>query len=152
MNKTLIAGIAGIFVLAALMVGVYAYGPGAQQGQMLGAVSGVGAANTAVAGKTAAGGCAYHDQMEAVLETGTYADLVALRAETGRQMMPWAQDDETFAQAQQRHTEMEVLYGEGPHGQCGTQQGAGQGKRMGSGRGMRGQGNAGECPMLTAEQ
>ena len=59
----------------------------------------------------------YHEQMEQVLEEGTYDDLVALRLETGGRMMPWVQDAESFAQMQERHKTMEAQYGEGPHRQ-----------------------------------
>ena len=48
-----------------------------------------------------------HEQMEPIMEEGTYADLVKFREEVGFTMMPWVQDEETFRQAQERHEQME---------------------------------------------
>lgn len=82
----------------------------------------------------------YHEQMEEIMEHGSYADLEELRAETGMPMMRWVTDDESFAEMQEHHEEMEALYGEGPHmGAYGQRDGSGFRHGRGSGRGG--------CPM-----
>lgn len=106
MNKMFAVGIAA--VIAALFIGG-AYAAGQWGAQDRGA---------------------FHEQMEEIMETGTYDDLVALREETGRPLKRWVTDAETFAQAQERHAQMEAQYGEGPH----------HGKMGGRGQGRGGQG------------
>lgn len=49
----------------------------------------------------------FHKQVEAVLENGTYEDLVVLREELGFQVMRRVQSQDDFAIMQQRHEEME---------------------------------------------
>lgn len=90
----------------------------------------------------------FHEQMEEVMENGNYEDLEALRAETGMSMMPFVTDQETFAQMQERHEEMEAYWEEN-----GIAPGPKRGM-MGSGdHGMMGQGARGgyhgNCPMMS---
>ncbi|NJL44001.1 MAG: hypothetical protein HC945_01605 [Nitrosarchaeum sp.] len=46
---------------------------------------------------------AYHERMEEVLSSGSYADLLSLREELGVTLAPWVQDEEGFAALQERH-------------------------------------------------
>ncbi len=136
MKKGLLITGAALALLIVAAVGAFAYGG---RGMMAGDVSPAGVERGA-----------YHDQMEEILESGSYADLEALRAETGMPMMPWVTDDATFQQAQERHEEMETAYGEGPHmGAYGPRDGTGfQRGRSGMMGGGQGRGSGfGGCPM-----
>lgn len=95
----------------------------------------------------------YHEQMGQILKTGDHTDLEALRAETGRPMMPWVQSQEDFDVWKARHDEMVAQYGEGPHwGAFGPEDGTGFGRGQdagGRGFGSRGQGTG--CPLWDKE-
>jgi len=87
---------------------------------------GRGNAGAVDAGATAYEKGQYHEQMEQIVETGSYADLEALREETGRPMAPWVQSQEDFDVWKARHEQMEAEYGEGPHmGAYGPRDGTG---------------------------
>jgi len=93
----------------------------------------------------------YHDQMSQILESGTYEDLEALRAETGMPMAPWVTDDATFQQLKEHHEAMEES------GECPMMNGAADGEcpmMNGQRRGMHRQGHGmasqdhASCPMM----
>ncbi len=146
-KAALITGAAlGLLVLAA--VGAFAYG---------GMWGGYGPATWNSTGNFTPG--QYHDQMAQVLESGTFADLQALRQETGMPMMPWIQDEATFQQAQQQYAENG--FGPGMMGGYGNGYGGGYGM-MGNGYGAqasdgsRGNGPGygrgfGDCPMRNGD-
>lgn len=139
MKKTTLLAAFGLIVLSLLALGAFAYG------QRLG--TGIGAEGAS--GTRGVRG-AYHEQMEQIMESGTFADLVALRTETGRQLMPFVTDETTFAAQQERHEQMVEQYGEGPRaGGCPMQQGvggrAGNGMGKGTGRGTGGGAGLGGC-------
>lgn len=94
---------------------------------------------------------AFHEQMEEVMESGSFEDLESLRTELDVNLMPWVIDQATFEEAQAHHQEMEALYGEGPHfGEAGARDGSGfhrGGMHQGSGMGQ-GQGFHGNCPFM----
>ena len=46
-----------------------------------------------------------HEEVQNVLETGTYEDLVALREEYNMPMMHWVQNEEDFELAKQNYQE-----------------------------------------------
>ena len=48
----------------------------------------------------------HHEDMEKVMEEGTYSDLVKLREELGFNMMPWVENEEDFELAQKIHEKM----------------------------------------------
>ena len=78
----------------------------------------------------------FHEEMEEIMEEGTYNDLVAFREKTGFSMMPWVTDAETFKLAQERHDAMEKFHEENGYG-------------PGMGMGMHGRGSGlGGCPMM----
>jgi hypothetical protein len=121
MRKGFIVAALGLVVLAVLAIGAFAYGrQGTQQG-----------AQTPVQG-------AYHEEMQGILENGTYAGLVALREETGRPMMPWVTDEASFVVLQEHHRQMVAL--------SGDKQRFGMRGAVGNGRGGRG-----GCPMMDAD-
>ncbi|MCF7871666.1 hypothetical protein K9L97_01405 [Candidatus Woesearchaeota archaeon] len=102
----------------------------------------------------------HHEDVESILETGTYADLEAYRNEVGYPVMHRVQSREDFELMQERHQWMEENgyepgefrgTGEGPWAGQGKGQGLGngQGRGMHSGQGFKGQGAGfGGCPML----
>ena len=53
-----------------------------------------------------------HEQMESIIENGTYADLVAFKEENNLNFMPWVTDEETFQQLKERHETMEAYRAE----------------------------------------
>lgn len=53
------------------------------------------------------GNIQYHEQMERIMEEGTYDDLIALREKTGFNMMPFVDNEESFKQMQEKHEQME---------------------------------------------
>ncbi len=126
-NKTILAGIVGVFLLAALVIGVNAYAFDAPVA-------------TAAADRVTS--CPYHEDMERILETGTYDELVALRLETGRPMLPLVTDEQTFAQVKEHHAYMETTYGED------ARMGQGCGGQMS--HATRGLGRGGGCAMRNA--
>jgi hypothetical protein len=133
MNKPLITGLVGIVLVAALLAGVHAYGQQFQQGSN----SGNGAGQRGMQKGT----CEYHDKMQTIMSTGTYADLVALREETGRPMMPFITDETSFAVMQEQHKEMIAQYGDDvQNGGCPMHQNGGA--MRGSGAGKH------NCPMM----
>ena len=72
----------------------------------------------------------YHEEMETIIETGTYDDLVNLRETYDRPFMRWVDSPEDFEFAKEHHEEME---------ESGFEH---MGKR---GSGMTGEG----CPMMS---
>lgn len=54
----------------------------------------------------------HHNEMEDIMEEGTYSDLVELREDYGVNMMPWVNNEETFEEAQERHVTMEEFHKE----------------------------------------
>ncbi|MBI2546049.1 hypothetical protein HYV81_02610 [Candidatus Woesearchaeota archaeon] len=52
----------------------------------------------------------FHEEVEEVLEEGSYQDLVALRQELGANIMPWVDTEEEFKAMQERHKAMEAWY------------------------------------------
>gem|GEM_PF-2904071 len=139
MNRPLIVGIVGIVIVAALLIGVTAYG---QRGQFLS-----GVAEGTETGARGTGTCVYHDDMQVVMESGTYADLVALREESGKPMMPWVQDDASFAQAQTLY-EQNGGTGFGSRGAgCGMHAGA-----AGAQGNLDGRGAVHRCPMMDGDE
>ena len=122
--------VVGVVLLAAIVVA-----GAAAAGQRFGA----GAEFGATAGTHTRS--AHHEQMEAILEDGSYEDLAALREEIGLPLMPRVQSEEDFALMQERHEQMEELYGEGPHAGMGRLGGAGN--RFGNAFGQ----GFGGCPM-----
>ncbi len=131
-KAALIVGAAlGLLILAG--VGAFAYG-GMRGG-------GPGGAYANYTGNFTPG--QYHDQVEQVLESGTFADLQALRQETGMPMLPRVQDEATFQQAQQQY--VEDGFGPGMMG-YGARDGNGPQGGRGYGRG-NGRGFGGNCPM-----
>jgi hypothetical protein len=88
----------------------------------------------------------YHDQMEKILEEGSFADLVALRAETGMPLNPRIQSEEDFKLWQDRHEAMEQYWEENgiEPGNRGMHNGQGMGQGKGLGKGQ----NNGNCPMM----
>ncbi|MCF7866411.1 hypothetical protein K9L67_02250 [Candidatus Woesearchaeota archaeon] len=143
MNKKYL--VLGLALIALLTVGlVSAYGG---FGQMIGTQNGMMTGD-------------HHEEVETILETGTYQDLVDYREETGFPVMNRVQSQEDFEVMQAHHKLMEEN-GYEPGQFRGTGEGpfAGQGKGprnnqgMGfdnhKGQGMRGQGAGfGGCPML----
>lgn len=71
----------------------------------------------------------HYQDMQKIIENGTYTDLVEYRQTTGFNVMPCVQNEDDFTQAKQRHLKM------GQYGQNNGQCGQGFGKRGG-------------CPML----
>ncbi len=64
-------------------------------------------------------GSSHHNDMEDMMEEGTYNDLVELRENYGADVMPRIYNEETFEEAQERHVAMEefhIEYGSGMHG------------------------------------
>ena len=49
----------------------------------------------------------HHEEMEKVMEEGTYADLVKLREENSFNIMPWVENEEDFQLAKKMHEKME---------------------------------------------
>lgn len=95
------------------------------------------AAQGNVSGRTLTRGTTY-EQMSAILENGTYADLQNYRETSGFNVMPWVQDEQDFQLAKVMHEKMQD-YNEGD--------GVGNGFiKNGFGKG-NGFGNGG-CPML----
>ena len=75
-----------------------------------------------------------HEQMEEVMEEGTFNDFQKLRQETGFNMMPWVNDEATFKQMQEMHEKMEKYM---------------ESSNWKSGMGMMASGRAnGNCPMM----
>ena len=72
----------------------------------------------------------HHEQMEELMEEGSFEDLQKLRQE-GFNMMPWVNDEETFKQAQERHEQMEKIM-----------------ENSNFGRGMTGMMKSGRCSMM----
>ncbi len=130
MNKPLIVGLVGIVLVATLLLGVHAYGQQIQQNQNSNSIE--------------QGTCEYHDQMQTIMTTGTYADLVKLREESGKPMMPFVTDETSFKTIQEHHKQMIAQYGDDfQQGMgCGAKTGAGmhQGQGLGKNQGHR-------CPM-----
>ncbi len=92
----------------------------------------------------------YRDQMAEILESGTYEDLEALRAETGMPMNPRIQSQDDFVAWQARHAEIMAEYGEGPHfGEHGPRDGTGNRRGQGRGAGRMNGGMNGNCPMMS---
>jgi hypothetical protein len=48
----------------------------------------------------------HYQDMQKIMSTGTYSDLVAYRQSTGTNIMPWVQNEQDFALAQQMHSKM----------------------------------------------
>ncbi|MEK6808446.1 MAG: hypothetical protein AABY14_02055 [Nanoarchaeota archaeon] len=48
-----------------------------------------------------------HEQMEKMMEQGTYKDLVDIRDKSGIRVMPWVENEEDFKLAQKMHERME---------------------------------------------
>ncbi|MCA9496462.1 MAG: hypothetical protein KC589_05955 [Nanoarchaeota archaeon] len=74
----------------------------------------------------------YHEQVEELIETGTYQDLENLREEVGFPIARWVNSEEDFAEFKERHEEMEK---EG-YTNYGSNRGYGKG-------GMHGRGDCG---------
>ncbi|RJQ15678.1 hypothetical protein C4573_05975 [Candidatus Woesearchaeota archaeon] len=73
----------------------------------------------------------YRDQMEQILEEGTYADLEAFREEIGFSVMPRVTDEETFALMKERHAQQEQFREEnGPAYRAGMKRGMLRGMRL----------------------
>ena len=92
----------------------------------------------------------HHEDMESILETGTYQDLLDYREETGYPVMRIIQTEDDFELMKEHHTWMEEN-GYEPGQFRGTGEGpfAGQRRGMHSGQGFRGQGSGfGGCPMF----
>ncbi len=53
---------------------------------------------------------AYHEEMEGIMEEGSYDALVSLRDELGVDVMPWINTQEEFEEMQERHEEMERFH------------------------------------------
>lgn len=138
MNKPLILGLVGIVLVAALLVGVHAYGQQISQYQNInGRMFGAQGAQK--------GTCEFHEDMETILESGTYADLVALREESGKPMMPFVKDEVSFAAMQEQHKEMIANGNDFQAGTgCGMNAGKGLGTHQRQGLGK----NQGNCPMM----
>ena len=77
---------------------------------------------------------AFHEQMEEVMEEGSYAVLVELREGLGFNMMPWVSSEEACKKMQEHHETMEKYHEENGYG-------------PGMGMGMHGKGLEG-CPMM----
>ena len=73
----------------------------------------------------------YHDQVEEVIETGTYDDLLSLRDELGYSVARWVDSEEDFAEFKEMH---EVMEEEGYIGR-GLNKGYARGGMHGSGGG-----------------
>jgi len=88
MNKAILFGIIGFLLIGS----VFAYmGNGNSMGMM-------GNRNWNMA--------EHHEQMEELMEEGSFEDLQKLRQE-GFNMMPWVNDETTFKQMQEMHEQME---------------------------------------------
>jgi len=98
--------------------------------------------------------------MENIMETGTYTDLVNYRTTSGYNVMPWVQDEESFKAMQEQHNAMEQyakenglemghnMMGQGfRQGDEAHQKGSGFGRSRGFG-GQRGTG----CPMFDGDE
>jgi len=95
----------------------------------------------------------YHDQIENIVEDGTYDDLVSFREETGLNVPRWVDSEDDFDAWKTRHQEMESFFeqggewedrpkmgmGHGMHGSQNHDKGSGNGMRLrdGSGTGCR---------------
>lgn len=67
---------------------------------------------------------AYKDEIESVLTNGTYTELTELRDDLGFQVLPWVQDEDDFAFAQEMHERMEEHHKEHGYGPwMGTKKG-----------------------------
>ncbi len=77
----------------------------------------------------------YHEDIENIIENGTYKDLENYRNQLNRNIIPWVTDEETFQQLKERHEQMEEYREEG------RGIGLGFGRRHGR-NGFRG------CPMM----
>ncbi len=101
--------LAGLFAAPSWLVS--AYGGSGQDG-LLGRGDAIG------------GGCPmmeYHEEVEELLEEGSFADLEALREELGVRIAPWVVDEESFLEWREHHARMEemmggVMSGRGPRG------------------------------------
>jgi len=51
----------------------------------------------------------HHEEMEQVMEKGSFQDLVALREKIGFNIMPWVNDETQFKEMQERHEQMEEM-------------------------------------------
>ncbi len=106
-----------IAILAVLVIStiglVYAHGSGSGYGMM----GGFGMMGNSGSGYGMMGSSNYdiHEEMEEVMESGSYQDLVELREEYNMPMMYWVDSEEEFLQAQQIHEEFEE---EGYRGGC----------------------------------
>lgn len=51
----------------------------------------------------------YHDEVESIIEDGTYSDLVAFREDTNSRMANWVTSEEDFQLLKERHELMEEI-------------------------------------------
>ncbi|MBC8500776.1 MAG: hypothetical protein ISS25_00095 [Nanoarchaeota archaeon] len=84
----------------------------------------------------------FHEQMEEIMEEGTYDDLLAMREELGFNMMPWVVDEETFEQAKEHHEAMEEFHERNGYSRYGL-------GMMGYGRFGYGMGRGFGCSMMS---
>jgi len=96
----------------------------------------------------------FHEQMESIMEKGSYEDLQALREEKGFNMMPFISNEDSFQEMKEHHEEMEAFHekGEGcpmmeDGGSCPMMNGDPEGM-MGMHSGMHKEGHHEGCPMM----
>ena len=75
----------------------------------------------------------YHENIENIIENGTYQDLENYRNQINRNIIPWVTDETTFQELKERHEQMEEYMEEG--------------RGMGFGR-RHGRNGFGRCPMM----
>lgn len=94
----------------------------------------------------------YHEQVESIIENGSYQDLVNLREELGFDVMRKVQSEEDFIAQQQRHLENKEAGLEPGYLRNEKGNGQGSGLRNGSGNmqgnNQKGMGNSENCPYL----
>jgi len=72
----------------------------------------IGLALVAVVSLVAAYG-PWHEDMESVMEDGSYQDLVDYRESTGYNVMPWVDSQDDFESMQEMHEQMEEFHEQG---------------------------------------
>jgi len=87
----------------------------------------------------------FHEQMEEVMEQGTFNDLQELRQEAGFNIMPWVDSEDDFELAKQMHERMEQWREENGYEDMPMKGMMGRGFGRGNARGF---GMQGGCPMM----
>lgn len=87
----------------------------------------------------------FHEDVESILDNGTYEDLINLREEIGFNVMRKVQSQEDFNEMKERHEYMEEQGLEPGYLRSNGKRSSGMGQGFGKGQGMN---NNGNCPNL----